>query len=59
MTEDVSITWEDSERLLGLAALCSTSLLFCSRKLVDRLGFSAAFINIVIKDFFLSVFGFV
>ena len=37
--------WEDSERLcesaVGLALLCAASSLFCCRKVVERLGFSA------------------
>ena len=43
--EFVISDWEDSERLCesagGLALLCAASSLFCCRKVVERLGFSA------------------
>lgn len=43
--EFVISDWEDSDRLCesagGLALLCAASSLFCCRKVVERLGFSA------------------
>ena len=43
--EFVISDWEDSERLCesagGLTLLCAASSLFCCRKVVERLGFSA------------------